>query len=135
MKKLNDGEKLMLAFCAGELSARTGTSTCVNIWQIAEGADLPFARHGLVTSLAHTMSLDPGDFESPENLARIVVAAWRVEEILGLDHAGLTLKLDVILINAWRADALANPWGGGDWDVAAGRIAQDAYNEAERRAA
>jgi len=118
MKKLTERDRLMLAYCVGQLAARTTGMDCVGVWLLAvgdPGADVDVTWGALTKGL---LSQPARKFETAGNLANVIMMVWRVEEILGLPHVGRTADFDRVLTPTARADAKIWPWSSDFGDSA-----------------
>lgn len=101
---------------------------CVGVWLLAAGepgADVDMTRGALAKGLS-----DPTQrFGTAGNLAQVVMAGWRIEEILGVPHVGRTAAFDRTLTAKDRRDARVWPWssdfGGSARELAEAEFAAD----------
>ena len=116
MKKLTDGERLMMAYCAGQIAART-CSTFVPLegWLVAKGKEVEC--DDLLRSIDGLMKLSTATFGSAVNLGHVIAMAWAIEEIVGAVHrSARTFAVDGRIRD--RADAISTPWSVPRMDAA-----------------
>jgi hypothetical protein len=128
MKRLLRREKLMLAYFAGQIAARTSDVYLpVSLWALADG--LPLASAAVARGhLERLLGMPAATFGSADNLARVIAIGWIIGPVLQMRMVTRIWELDQRLREKEKARALSSPFGSDDLHAAAQRLAKAEFD-------